>query len=141
MYDEAQVPSCVKKTRLNPESALAYIAAGVDRSAAAPLPARALGKMRGRRRLSCRSPRKPTTYWDEAFLEEGDIPGGDPRTGGPARRYAPSSPKVHFNLARAYAQSRGAPPEAEKERAEFERLNALLPGPAKKSLRRPACRE
>ena len=47
-----------------------------------------------------------------------------------ARRYSPNSPKIHFNLARAYARAE-RPADAERERAEFERLNALRPGQQK----------
>ena len=42
-----------------------------------------------------------------------------------ARGLAPNSPEVHFNLARAYTKA-GRAEEAEKERAAFERLNALV---------------
>jgi tetratricopeptide (TPR) repeat protein len=42
-----------------------------------------------------------------------------------ARNLVPNSPEVHFSLARAYAKA-GQPDAAERERAAFERLNALV---------------
>jgi tetratricopeptide (TPR) repeat protein len=42
-----------------------------------------------------------------------------------ARNLVPNSPEVHFSLARAYAKA-GQPDAAEKERAAFEPLNALV---------------
>ena len=41
-----------------------------------------------------------------------------------ARKLAPGSPKVHFNLAKAYAKAK-LPEKAEQERSIFARLNAL----------------
>jgi predicted Zn-dependent protease len=44
-----------------------------------------------------------------------------------ARQMSPNSPKVRFNLARAYSKANRTA-DAQQERAEFERLNAQLPG-------------
>jgi tetratricopeptide (TPR) repeat protein len=56
------------------------------------------------------------------FLESGDVASAIAELE-TARSLAPGSPAVHFNLARAYAKVK-RPEEAQKERAEFERLNA-----------------
>jgi predicted Zn-dependent protease len=64
-----------------------------------------------------------------SYLEEGQVPDAI-RELEAARRSSPNSPKVHFNLARAYAKANRSA-DAETERAEFERLNALLPGQKK----------
>jgi len=66
-------------------------------------------------------------YWlGRSLLEKGDIPVAihELET---ARRFSPNSPKVHFNLARAYSRAERTA-EAQQERAEFERLNTQLPG-------------
>ena len=59
-----------------------------------------------------------------SYLESGDVALAIPELE-TARRLAPGSPAVHFNLARAYAKAK-RPQEAEQERAEFQRLNAQL---------------
>lgn len=59
-----------------------------------------------------------------SFLESGDIASAIAELE-TARRLAPGSPAVHFNLARAYAKGK-RPDDARVERAEFERLNAQL---------------
>jgi len=68
-------------------------------------------------------------FLGRSFLEEGDIPAAI-RELETARRFAPNSPKVHFNLARAYLKA-DRTADARQERAEFERLNAQLPGQQK----------
>ena len=72
-----------------------------------------------------------------SFLEAGDAQSAV-RELEQARRLAPNSPKVRLNLARAYAITE-RPSEAEQERVEFERLNAL-PSPQQKSTGDPAAR-
>jgi predicted Zn-dependent protease len=70
------------------------------------------------------APDSPDAHYllGRSYLESGDVPAAilELET---ARGLAPGSPAVHFNLARAYAKARRAE-EAQKERAEFQRLNS-----------------
>ncbi len=59
-----------------------------------------------------------------ALLETGDVPGSI-RELETARRLGPLSPEVRYNLARAYSKAKRKV-EAERERAEFARLNRLF---------------
>jgi tetratricopeptide (TPR) repeat protein len=126
MYDEAQI-QLREETRLNPESALPYI-----RLASIALQQRhSANALSDAKKAVAIAPESSEAHYllGRSLLEEGDIPAAI-RELEIARRYAPNSPKVHFNLARAYSKAdRGA--EAQQERDEFERLNALLPGQQK----------
>jgi tetratricopeptide (TPR) repeat protein len=126
MYDEAQL-QLREETRLNPESALAYM-----RLASIALQqrhsSRALEDSKKAVALALESS-EAHYLLGRSYLEEGDTPAAI-RELETARRYSPNSPKVHFNLARAYSKADRVA-EAEHERAEFERLNALLPGQQK----------
>ena len=126
MYDEAQI-QLREETRLNPASALPYL-----RLASIALlvhqPASALSDSK---QAVAIAPASSEAHYllGRSFLEEGDIPAAI-RELETARRLAPNSPKVHFNLARAYLKAERTA-EARQERAEFERLNAQLPGQQK----------
>ncbi len=126
MYEEAQV-QLREESRLNPDTPLPYM-----RLASIALQqhhsARALED--AKKAVSLVPESSEARYLlGRSYLEEGDIPAAI-RELEMARRYAPNSPKVHFNLARAYAKAdRDA--EAQQERVEFERLNAMLPGQQK----------
>lgn len=126
MYDEAQV-QLREETRLNPESPLPYM-----RLASIALQqhhsARALEDAKKAVAIAPESS-EARYLLGRSYLEEGDIPAAI-RELETARRYTPNSPKVHFNLARAYSKADRAA-EAQQERTEFERLNALLPGQQK----------
>jgi len=126
MYDEAQV-QLRKETRLNPKSALPYI-----RLASIALQLHHSGSaLEDSKKVVVLAPESSEAHYllGRSLLEEGEIPAAI-RELETARRYAPNSPKVHFNLARAYSKAERAA-EAQQERAEFERLNALLPGQQK----------
>jgi predicted Zn-dependent protease len=126
MYDEAQA-QLREETRLNPDSALPYI-----RLASIALQQRqSASALEDSKKAVALAPESSEAHYSlgRSFLEEGDIPEAI-RELETARRYAPNSPKVHFNLARAYSKADRAA-EAQQERAEFERLNALLPGQQK----------
>jgi tetratricopeptide (TPR) repeat protein len=123
MYDEAQT-QLREETRLNPASVLPYLRLAsielmLHQNASALASATKAVEM---------SPESfEAHYWlGRSFLEQGDIPAAihELET---ARRFSPNSPKVHFNLARAYSRAERTA-EAQQERAEFERLNAQLPG-------------
>lgn len=126
MYDEAQV-QLREETRLNPDNALSYI-----RLASIELQqhhsANALADAKKAVALAPESS-EARYLLGRSFLDERDIPAAI-RELETARRYSPNSPRVHFNLARAYAKA-GRASEAQESRAEFERLNALLPGQLK----------
>jgi len=70
------------------------------------------------------SPDSPDAHYllGRSYLESGDLPSAI-RELETARTLAPGSPAVHFNLARAYAKAQRTE-QAQKERAEFQRLNA-----------------
>jgi predicted Zn-dependent protease len=126
MYDEAQL-QLREETRLNPESALAYM-----RLASIALQQRHSSRaLEDSKKAVALAPESSEAHYllGRSYLEEGDTPAAI-RELETARRYSPNSPKVHFNLARAYSKADRAA-EAEHERAEFERLNALLPGQQK----------
>lgn len=126
MYDEAQI-QLREETRLNPASALAYlrlasIALLVHQSASA---------LADSKQAVAIAPDSSEAHYllGRSFLEGADIPAAI-RELETARRFAPNSPKVHFNLARAYLKADRIA-DARQERAEFERLNAQLPGQQK----------
>lgn len=126
MYDEAQV-QLRKETRLNPESVLPYIRL----ASIALLQHDSASALADSKKAVAVAPESSEARYllGRSLLEEGEIATAI-RELETARRYAPNSPKVHLNLARAYAKA-GRSAEAEQERAEFERLNVLLPGQQK----------
>jgi tetratricopeptide (TPR) repeat protein len=123
MYDEART-QLREETKLNPASFLPYLRlASIDlllhQNASALAAATKAVEM---------APESSEARYllGRSLLEQGDIPAAihELET---ARRFSPNSPKVHFNLARAYSRAERTT-EAQQERAEFERLNAQLPG-------------
>jgi len=122
-YDEAQT-QLKEETRVNPSSEIAYIRL----ASIALLLHDSASALADAKKATALAPESPEAHYvlGRAFLEEGDSTAAI-RELEAARRFAPNSPKVHFNLARAYAQA-NRPTEAQQERAEFERLNAQMPG-------------
>jgi tetratricopeptide (TPR) repeat protein len=123
MYDES-LTQLREEVKLNPASVLAYLRqASIDliqhQSASALAEAR---------KASLIAPDSSEARYllGRSLLEEGDIPAAIHELETP-RRLSPNSPKVPFNLARAYARA-GRTAEAQQERSDFERLNAQLPG-------------
>jgi predicted Zn-dependent protease len=122
-YDEAQT-QLKEETRVNPSSEIAYI-----RLASIGLLLHdSVSALADAKKAIALAPESAEAHYvlGRAFLEEGDS-AASIRELEAARRFAPNSPKVHFNLARAYAQANRTA-EAQQERAEFERLNAQMPG-------------
>ena len=123
MYDEAKA-QLREEVRLNPNSVLPYI-----RLASIALQQHQFSSaLADAKKAVAIAPESSEAHYvlGRSFLEEGENSAAI-RELETARRYAPNSPKVHFNLARAYSKAdRSA--EAQQERAEFERLNALQPG-------------
>jgi tetratricopeptide (TPR) repeat protein len=126
MYDEAQI-QLREETRLNPASALAYLRL----ASIALLLHQSASALADSKQAVAIAPASSEAHYllGRSFLEEGDITAAI-RELEIARRFAPNSPKVHFNLARAYLKADRIA-EARQERAEFERLNAQLPGQQK----------
>jgi tetratricopeptide (TPR) repeat protein len=123
MYDEAET-QLREETRLNPASVLAYIRLA---SIALLLHQSASALADSQKAVAIAPESSEAHYWlGRSFLEGADIAAAI-RELETARRFAPNSPKVHFNLARAYSKAERTA-EAQQERAEFERLNTLLPG-------------
>jgi len=123
MYDEART-QLREETRLNPASVLPYLRLS---SIELLLHQNASALAAATKAVEMSPDSSEAHYWlGRSLLEQGDIPGAihELET---ARRFSPNSPKVHFNLARAYSRAERAS-EAQQERAEFERLNAQLPG-------------
>jgi tetratricopeptide (TPR) repeat protein len=127
MYDEAQV-QLREETRLNPASALAYLRLAsiglvLHQSAGALADAKKDAK-----KAVVLAPDSSEAHYllGRCLLDEGDTPAAIQELE-LARRLSPNRPKVRFNLARAYSRA-GRTAEAEQERAEFERLNAQMPG-------------
>jgi tetratricopeptide (TPR) repeat protein len=119
-YDAAQM-QLRDETRLNPTSELAYIRL----ASIAILLHQSASVLEDSRKAVALAPQSAEAHYvlGRAFLEEGDVPAAI-RELEVARGLAPVSPKVHFNLARAYARANRTS-EAERERAEFERLKSL----------------
>jgi tetratricopeptide (TPR) repeat protein len=116
-YDAAQA-QLVEETRLNPSNELAYVRLA---SIALVLHQSGSALEDGRKAVALAPESAEARYvLGRSFLEGGDAPAAI-RELEIARRLSPNSPKVHFNLARAYAQANRTM-EAEQERAEFERL-------------------
>jgi predicted Zn-dependent protease len=126
MYDEAQV-QLQEETRLNPGSVLPYLRL----ASIALLQHDFDGALENSKKATAMAPDSAEAHYllGRSLLEAGEVAGAI-RELEIARQYSPDSPKVHFNLARAYTKA-NRPAFAEKERAEFERLNALLPGQKK----------
>ncbi|MCU1342992.1 MAG: hypothetical protein JWN92_2415 [Candidatus Acidoferrum typicum] len=116
-YDAAQF-QLRDETRLNPSSELAYIRL----ASIALVLHQATGALEHSRKAVALAPESAEARYmlGRALLEQGDALAGI-RELEAARRFAPKSPKVHFNLARAYTQANRTT-EAEQERSEFERL-------------------
>jgi tetratricopeptide (TPR) repeat protein len=123
MYDEART-QLREEAKLNPASVLPYLRLAsiellLHQNASAWAAAKKAVEM---------SPESSEAHYllGRSLLEQGDIPASihELET---ARRFSPNSPKVHFNLARAYSRAERTA-EAQQERAEFERLNTQLPG-------------
>ena len=126
MYDEAQV-QLREEARLNPDNALSYI-----RLASIELQQHHVANalVDAKKAVALASDSSEARYLlGRSFLEGGDIPAAI-RELETARQFSPNSPRIHFNLARAYSKA-GRSTEAQESRAEFERLNALLPGQQK----------
>jgi tetratricopeptide (TPR) repeat protein len=120
-FDRAQV-QLREEIRLNPQSPLPYLrlasilltlhqpesAVGFAKQALAPAPS------------------SPEAHY---LLGRGELELGDSQSAirelEAASRLAPGSPAVHFNLARAYSKAQ-RPGDAERERAQFERLNQRM---------------
>ena len=126
MYDEAQI-QLREETRLNPASVLPYLRL----ASIALLLHQSASSLADSKQAVAIAPTSSEAHYllGRSFLEEGDIPAAI-RELETARQFAPNSPKVHFNLARAYLKAERTA-EARQERAEFERLNAQLPGQQK----------
>ncbi len=117
-YDAAET-QLRAETRLNPNSELAYIRLA---SIALVLHQSASALQDSKKAVEVAPKSAESRYvLGRALLVEGDASGAI-RELDTARRLAPNSPKVHFNLARAYAQANRTI-EAQQEREEFERLN------------------
>jgi tetratricopeptide (TPR) repeat protein len=126
LYDEAQL-RLREETGINPKSALPYI-----RLASIELTQhQTANALTDAKKAITLAPDSAEARYllGRSYLEEGQVPDAI-RELEAARRSSPNSPKVHFNLARAYAKANRSA-DAETERAEFERLNALLPGQKK----------
>jgi tetratricopeptide (TPR) repeat protein len=126
MYDEA-LTQLREEARLNPASVLPYLRLA---SIELLLHQNASALAAATKAVEMSPDSSEAHYWlGRSLLEQGDIPGAihELET---ARRFSPNSPKVHFNLARAYSRAERAA-EAQQERAEFERLNTQLPGQRK----------
>jgi tetratricopeptide (TPR) repeat protein len=126
MYDEAQI-QLREETRLNPRSVLPYLRL----ASIALLQRHSAAALEDSKKAVAMTPDSAEAHYllGRSLLEEGGVADAI-RELEIARQYAPDSPKVHFNLARAYSKANRAA-FAEKERAEFERLNALMPGQKK----------
>jgi tetratricopeptide (TPR) repeat protein len=120
-FDRAQV-QLREEIRLNPQSPLPYL-----RLASILLtlhqPEGAVGVAKQALALS---PTSPEAHY---LLGRAELEGGDAQAAirelEAASRLAPGSPAVHFNLARAYSKAQ-RPADAERERAQFERLNQRM---------------
>jgi len=123
MYDEART-QLREETKLNPASVLPYLRLA---SIEVLLHQNASALAAATKAVELSPESSEAHYWlGRSLLEKGDIPVAihELET---ARRFSPNSPKVHFNLARAYSRAERTA-EAQQERAEFERLNTQLPG-------------
>jgi tetratricopeptide (TPR) repeat protein len=122
-FDRAQV-QLREEIRLNPQSPLSYL-----RLASILLivhqPESVVGFAKQALALS---PASPEAHY---LLGRGELELGDAQAAirelEAASRLAPGSPAVHFNLARAYSKAQ-RPADAERERAQFERLNQRMTG-------------
>ena len=125
MYDEAET-QLREEVKLNPASAEPYVRlASIDL-----LRHQSTNATAAARKACAIAPQSSEAHYllGRSLLDEGAIPAAIQELE-TARQLSPNSPKVRFNLARAYARAeRNA--EAEQERSEFERLNAQTPGQA-----------
>jgi tetratricopeptide (TPR) repeat protein len=126
MYDEAQI-QLREEIRLNPAGVLPYLRL----ASIALLLHQSASALADSKQAVAMAPASSEAHYllGRSFLEQGDTSTAI-RELETARRLAPNSPKVHLNLARAYLKANRAA-DAGQERAEFERLNAQLPGQQK----------
>jgi predicted Zn-dependent protease len=122
-FDRAQV-QLRDEIGINPDSPLPYIRLAsvllmVDQSESALQVAKMAVQL---------GPNSPDSHYvlGRAMLEQGDSENAVKELE-LARQLAPGSPAVHFNLARAYTKAHRVA-EADRERAEFERLNRIMTG-------------
>jgi len=122
-FDRAQV-QLREEIGINPDSPLPYIRLAsvllmVDQSESALQVAKMAVQL---------GPKSPDSHYvlGRAMLEQGDSENAVKELE-LARQLAPGSPAVHFNLARAYTKAHRVA-EADRERAEFERLNRIMTG-------------
>jgi len=111
-----------EEIRLNPDSPLPYVRlASVLVAVHQPESAMSVAKQ-----AVALAPRSPDAHYilGRSALELGtlDVAIAELEV---ARQLAPGSPAVHFNLARAYSKAKRFS-DAERERAEFERLNQMM---------------
>lgn len=120
-YDEA-ASQLREETRVSPESALPYLRL-VSIYIRIHQPADAVSNAQQAVKLS---PQSAEAHYmlGRSLLEVGTIPDAVAELE-KASRLEPESPEVHFSLARAYAKAK-RPDDAERERAQFERLNKLV---------------
>jgi predicted Zn-dependent protease len=122
-FDRAQV-QLREEIRMNPDSPLPYIRlASVLLTVHQPETSLSFAK-----KAVQLAPNSPDAHYvlGRAMLEHGDSDQAVSELE-IARQLAPGSPAVHFNLARAYTKThRDA--DAQRERAEFERLNQIMNG-------------
>jgi tetratricopeptide (TPR) repeat protein len=123
MYDEAQI-QLREEIKLNPTSALPYLRL----ASIALILHQTANALADSKQAIVLAPASSEAHYllGRSHLEDGSIPEAV-RELETARRLAPNSPKIHLNLARAYLRADRST-EAQQERAEFERLNAQLPG-------------
>ena len=123
MYDEAE-SQLRAEIDLNPNSVLPYLRlASIDLQRHQSAPALTAAKK------ACEiEPDSSEAHYllGRSLFDQNEIPAAIQELE-TARRLSPNSPKVRFNLARAYARA-GRDADAERERSEFERLNSQLPG-------------
>jgi tetratricopeptide (TPR) repeat protein len=131
-FDRAQV-QLREEIRLNPSSPLTYL-----RLASILLTLhQSESAVSFAKQALVLAPTSPEAHYllGRSELELGDIQAAI-RELEAASRLAPGSPAVHFNLARAYSKAQ-RPADADRERAEFERLNQRMTSqdPAQRSAR------
>ena len=120
-FDRAQV-QLREEIRLNPQSPLPYLRlASILLTIHQPESAAGFGKQ-----ALALAPLSPEAHYllGRSELELGDAQAAIHELEA-ASRLAPGSPAVHFNLARAYSKAQ-RPADAERERAQFERLNQRM---------------
>ena len=131
-YDRARA-QLLEETKLNPLSALPYVRlASISLILHNPQEA-----LQFSNKAVAVAPESAETHYvlGRSLLEIGDAQGAVNALE-ISRRLAPGSPAVHFNLARAYTKIHRST-DADRERAEFERLQAEDHNPASMGVRPP----